>query len=53
MNAGIIMNGKIFTSKVEPSFSGPSQVLGDIIDDNERIEEEYFISEKELYNKKG
>ena len=53
LNAGIIMHGRIFSSKVQPSYSVPSQVLGDIIDDNESIEEEYFISEKELYNKKG
>ena len=53
MNAGIIMNGRTFTSKVLPPYSGPSHVLGDIIDDNGNIEEEYLISEKELYNKKG
>ena len=53
LNAGIIMHGRIFTSKVVPSYIGPSQVLGDIIDDNGNIGEEYFISEKELYNKKG
>ena len=54
LNSGMMMDGKIFTTKVEPFFTGKKIVLGNIIDDdNGNIKKEYFITKKELMGEKG
>jgi DNA (cytosine-5)-methyltransferase 1 len=48
-NSGIMINGKVYTTRVEPKYDGEHTVLGDIIEkDEKKIPAEFFINEKDL-----
>ena len=48
-NAGLMINGRVFTSKVMPDYKGKVSVLGDFIIDNDKdLPEEFFIKEKDI-----
>ena len=50
-NAGIMINGNVWSTKVEPNYSGPFTFLGDILatgKDREQISEDFYISEESL-----
>lgn len=50
-NAGIMIDGKVWTCKVGPSYRGPYATLGDILakgEDRNLITEDYYISEEDL-----
>jgi len=45
-NAGCMINGDVYTYKVEPNYSGEYKTLGDVIEDN--VDEKYIISPEKL-----
>lgn len=50
-NAGIMIDGNVWSTKVEPSYNGPFTVLGDILatgQDRELISEDFYISDESL-----
>lgn len=47
-NSGIMKDGKVFTIKTTPKYSGKQITLGDIMEEGE-VDEKYFIPEKRLY----
>jgi DNA (cytosine-5)-methyltransferase 1 len=47
-NAGVMIDGEIHTTKVEPSFSGKKKLLKDILEPEENVEEEFFLNPKDL-----
>jgi DNA (cytosine-5)-methyltransferase 1 len=50
-NAGIMIDGHVWSTKLEPKYSGPSILLGDILasgNDRELITEDFYISEATL-----
>ncbi len=47
-NAGIMQNGRVFTAKVSPAYSGETTVLRDIVVPDEEVPDEYFISDEQL-----
>lgn len=57
-NTGLMINGKVFTSKVTPNYNGKYTVLGDVLQDDE-IADEFFIKDgalkkpKIIYKKEG
>lgn len=49
-NAGVVIDGLVYTTKVEPDYSGPYTTLGDILvtgDDRKYITPEYYVSDKD------
>lgn len=47
-NAGIMINGQIYTAKVKPQYEGPRVVLKDILINDNDVPAEYFIDEADL-----
>ncbi|MDQ7774261.1 MAG: DNA (cytosine-5-)-methyltransferase [Elusimicrobiales bacterium] len=47
-NTGIIVNGKIYTAKTYPAYSGKRTTLGDIVLKESEIPAEYFIAAKDM-----
>ena len=50
-NAGVVINGKIYTDKVIPAYSGPFTTLGDILakgEDRKLITEDFYLSDEEI-----
>ncbi|HAZ52530.1 MAG TPA: DNA (cytosine-5-)-methyltransferase [Bacteroides sp.] len=47
-NAGIAIDRKVTTQKVEAKYAGPWLTLGQIVLDEQLVPEEYFISDKDL-----
>lgn len=50
-NAGIMINGEVWSTKVEPNYHGDFVLLGDILaqgEDREQITEDFYISEESL-----
>ena len=47
-NAGVMINGVIYTVKTTPSYDGKQITLGDIMDTGD-VDEQYFIPEEKLY----
>lgn len=47
-NAGLMIDRKVFTIKVEPNYKGKFAKLGDFIEDEKNVSEEFFIDEKHL-----
>lgn len=50
-NAGVMVDGNVWSIKVEPNYSGPFTLLGDILaadKDRELINEDFYISEESL-----
>ncbi len=47
-NSGIMIDGKIFTIKVEPDYKGEMAKLGDFIEEEKNVSEEFFIDGKYL-----
>lgn len=45
-NTGILINGKVFTTKTEPNYDGKFTVLGDILQNGE-VTKDFFIDEKD------
>ena len=45
-NTGLLVNGKIFTTKTEPNYDGERTVLGDILQNGE-VTSEFFINEND------
>lgn len=43
-NTGLLINGKVFTTKTEPNYEGPRTVLGNILQNGE-VTSEFFIDE--------
>jgi DNA (cytosine-5)-methyltransferase 1 len=46
-NTGLMINGKVFTSKTIPSYDGPRTVLGEILQNGE-VTDEFFIDESDF-----
>lgn len=50
-NAGIMINGQVWSCKVEPNYHGEFTLLGDILvtgEEREYITEDYYISDEDL-----
>jgi len=47
-NAGVMIGGKVITAKTKPSYSGKITTLGDILQNNADVPEEFFIDKKDL-----
>lgn len=47
-NSGVMLDGKIFTINVEPDYKGKYAKLGDFIEDEKNVLEEFFIDGKYL-----
>lgn len=47
-NAGVMINGKVFTAKTEADYKGKFSVLGDFIIEEKNVPEEYFIKSSGL-----
>lgn len=47
-NSGVMINGKVFTAKVEADYNGKRSVLGNFIIDEKKVPEEYFIKDSDL-----
>jgi DNA (cytosine-5)-methyltransferase 1 len=47
-NAGVMIEGKVFTAKTVASYKGKYSILRDFIIDEESVPEEYFIKESNL-----
>jgi len=47
-NSGMMINRKIYTSRVEPLYDGPKVSLGDILQKDNEVPEEFFIPEAEF-----
>jgi len=45
-NAGCMINGDVYTYKVEPNYSGEYKTLGDVLEDN--VDKKYIISPEKL-----
>lgn len=45
-NTGLLINGKVYTTKTEPNYDGDFKVLGDVLQNGE-VTSEFFISEKD------
>lgn len=48
LNAGVAINGKVTTVRVEPSHRGKKKTLGDVVQDDRDVPDEYFIPANEL-----
>lgn len=50
-NAGVMLDGKVWSAAVEPKYSGPFTTLGDILvsgEEHKLITEDYYITEESL-----
>lgn len=47
-NAGAMQDGQVLTAKVQPRYSGPRTVLGDILVPDAEVPESFFIPDDEL-----
>jgi DNA (cytosine-5)-methyltransferase 1 len=47
-NAGIVIDGVVYTKKVKPKYNGKQILLKDILIDDKDIPEEFFIKESDL-----
>uniref|UniRef100_UPI00404A1D9A DNA (cytosine-5-)-methyltransferase n=1 Tax=Gelidibacter sp. TaxID=2018083 RepID=UPI00404A1D9A len=45
-NTGLLLNGKVYTTKTEPNYDGKRVVLGDILQNGE-VTPDFFINEKD------
>lgn len=48
LNAGVVLNGDVWTRNVVPQYDGPSSHLADILQSDEQVPEEFFIAEDRL-----
>lgn len=46
LNTGLLIKGKVYTTKTEPSYDGKKTVLADVLQ-NEEVTPEFFIDEKD------
>jgi DNA (cytosine-5)-methyltransferase 1 len=46
LNTGLLIKGKVYTTKTEPKYNGPKIVLGDILQNGE-VPTEFFIDEND------
>lgn len=46
-NSGLMIKGKVFTTKTNPSYDGPKTVLGNILQNGE-VTDEFFIDKNDL-----
>ena len=47
LNSGVLIDGKIFTTKTEPNYKGKRAILGDVLQNGE-VTDEFFIDEKDI-----
>ncbi|PWH86037.1 DNA cytosine methyltransferase [Brumimicrobium oceani] len=47
LNTGLLINGKVYTTKTEPNYKGEKTVLKDVLQNGE-VPEEFFIDEKDI-----
>ena len=47
-NAGVMVGGQAFTTSVTPAYDGPFSTLGDVLEPDERIPEEFFVPEERV-----
>jgi len=47
-NAGVMVDGKVWTIKVESSYKGKKSVLGDFLLEESEVDDEFFIDKKDL-----
>jgi DNA (cytosine-5)-methyltransferase 1 len=52
-NAGMVIDGKFFSCKVETDFRGKQQTLGDVLLPSHEIDEEFLIKTEDLIREKG
>ena len=52
-NAGIAIDGKFYSCKVETDFKGKNETLGDILLPSKEIDEEFLIKAEDLTREKG
>ena len=45
-NTGVLIEGRVFTSKTEPRYEGPKTILGDLLQNGE-VTSDFFIDEKD------
>lgn len=50
-NTGLLINGKVYTSKTIPNYKGKKSVLGDFLQNGE-VTDEFFIKDQKLKNPK-
>ena len=48
LEAGYMIDGKYYTSKIEVNYNGTYSILGDFLQDKQDVAEEFFINEDEL-----
>jgi DNA (cytosine-5)-methyltransferase 1 len=48
LNSGIMVNGTVFTCKMEPRFQGPAMTLGEVLVPEEEVPKEFHIPRNEL-----
>jgi len=47
-NSGVMIDGKVFTVKVEPNYNGKKSVLGDFLFEEKKVPEEFFIKSADV-----
>jgi len=50
-NTGLLINGKVYTTKTQPNYKGKYTVLGDLLQNGE-VTDEFFIKDGKLKNSK-
>jgi DNA (cytosine-5)-methyltransferase 1 len=48
LNSGMMLNRKVFTFEVRPSYTGKRMTLGDVLVPHSQVPEEFFLSSKDL-----
>lgn len=48
LSAGMMSEGRVWTRKVSPDFSGPFATLGDIVRETEHVPDNYFVSDERV-----
>lgn len=51
-NTGLLLKGKVYTTKTEPKYNGSKTTLGDIIQEN-NITDDFYIADNPLKNSKA
>lgn len=48
LNAGVMLNRKVWTRNVVPTYAGAAMTLGEVVDSEDSVPDEYFIPEDKL-----
>ena len=47
-NTGVMINGKIYTAKTTPNYKGKRQTLGEMLEEESNIPEQFYINKNDL-----